>query len=103
VSGRKGVAHAPLEAPQARESRLWIRRVGVRLAYFALREDVYLRIRDTFRYRDQGVGGLVGTYPRACAQFLDRGINRRLVYPHAAESLQNLTFPEECGEDAAGA
>ena len=36
--------HAPLEAPQARESRLWVRRVGVRLAHFPLREDVYLRI-----------------------------------------------------------
>jgi hypothetical protein len=41
------------------------------------------------------------TRPRACAQLLDCGINRRLVYPSPAERLEYLTFSEECGEDAA--
>ena len=42
------------------------------------------------------------THPRACAQLLDRGVNRGLVYTFTSERLEDLTFPEERGKHAAG-
>ena len=41
------------------------------------------------------------THPRACAQLLNRGVDCGLVYTFAAERLEDLTVPEECGKDAA--
>jgi hypothetical protein len=67
-------AHTPFEALQAHESCLRIRRVRVRLASFSFREDVYLR-NSEYIY-----AGIRKTHLHACAQLLNRGVDRGLVY-----------------------
>ena len=72
---RERDVHALVEVPQVRESCVWVHRVGVRLAHFTLREDVYLRIRNTYRKRDD--------------ELLDCSVDRGLVYPNPTECLDS--------------